>query len=310
MKKTRVGWYLSLDIKEVATKMVSDLMKQNPIDPASKAQFYKTIAEYEDMIFKKYCVINPETEYIKEQINLLKKQYEDELKADKFLAIDEEANYLKEFQEFDKPPIIPEEVAQTEYYRPNPAAFQKRINDNPYAVDVGFSSLENPIYTKLDDFPARMNTRANSQFYDPREQMNRHKIEYPDPVKPFVQKLNTHIFEKMLEHEKHLGAKGVEELYFRGQIDKGVLGGPATGQVGLGGNSIAGPGGFGFLPPNYPPQGASGAGRGPNPNANYQMYDLLRDPEGVDFSYLRLSNPKRSMLSRTLPQIWRSSSTI
>lgn len=97
--------------------------------------------------------------------------------------------------EFDRPPIIPEQVAQTEYYRPNPAAFQKRINDNPYAVDVGFSSLENPIYTKLDDFPARMNTRANSQFYNPQEEIN-HRNEYVAPTKPFAQRLNSMIAEK------------------------------------------------------------------------------------------------------------------
>ena len=66
---------------------------------------------------------NPESEFIKEQINLLKKQYEDELKADKYFELNQEVNYLKEFMEFDKPPIIPEQVAMTEYYRPNPAAF-------------------------------------------------------------------------------------------------------------------------------------------------------------------------------------------
>lgn len=152
-------------------------------------------------VFKRYRVVNPETEFLNVQISQLKKIYDDELAADKLFEVDEDANYLKDFQEFDKPPIVPEHVAQTEFYRPNPAAFQKRMNDNPYAVDVGFSSLENPIFSKMDDFPARMNIRANSEFYNPQDRLNKRE-DYLVPAKPFVQNLNMKIYEKNLLHNK------------------------------------------------------------------------------------------------------------
>lgn len=154
--------------------------------------------------------MNPETEFIKQQIGLLKQQYEEETRADRFFEAEEETNYLKEFQDFDRPPVVPEEIAQTEFYRPNPAAFQKRINDNPYAVDVGFSSLQNPIYSKLDEFPNLMNTRANSQHYNPQDMMNQ-RAEYRDPAKPFAQKLNAVILETAVQKEK------------RGALDELVL---------------------------------------------------------------------------------------
>lgn len=149
-------------------------------------------------MFKKYRIINPETEFVKEQMELLKKQYLEESSADKFFEATEEINYLREFQEFERPPIIPEEVAQTEFYRPNPAAFQKKINDNPYAVDVGFASLENPIYTKLDNFPALQNTRANTMHYNPTQQDQTRF----GSSKPFASKLNAVVIDKLAEADQ------------------------------------------------------------------------------------------------------------
>lgn len=155
-------------------------------------------------------MLNPENEFIKEQVTLLKQQYQEELASTKQFQVDEDHNYLKDFQDFDKPPVVPEGVAQTEFYRPNPAAFQKRINENPYAVDVGFSALQNPIYTKMDDFPARMNPRANSQFYNPNEYIN-HKVDYLAPQKPFVHNMNLKIHERGSDQSK------LDELFLRSQ---------------------------------------------------------------------------------------------
>ena len=212
-------------------------------------------------IFKKYRVINLESDFIKEQIEELKKVYKTELEAEKYFEVHNDQNYLKDFLEFDKPPIIPEQVAQTEYFRPNPAAFQRRLNDNPYAVDVGFSSLENPIYKKLDDMPSRMNPRANSEHYNPREQMNR-KLDYTDPSKPFVQQLNMAVYEKAFER-KQLGM--MDETFLRSAIANGPqasmpFGQPATSQY-----------------PQYPNWSSAMPG---NPN-DQRVYDLLKDPIGV-----------------------------
>ena len=268
-----------LDLQEMADKMVQELLKVNPSDEAGKNSFFNMISEFEDMqfclkrVFKKYCVLNPESEFIKEQIELLKQQYEAETKADRFFEVDEDVNYLKEFQDFDKPPIIPEQVAQTEFYRPNPAAFQKRINDNPYAVDVGFSSLQNPIYSKLDDFPNLLNPRANSQFYNPQDMMN-NRVEYKDPVKPFSQKLNSVILEKAQEKDK------------RGTLDELILKAGILGQS----NQNNGNSPFGVSRPNnfmfgsYQPS-SSNTNSMNQASKYYQLYDFVKDPENVKLVY-------------------------
>lgn len=214
-------------------------------------------------------MINPETEFIKEQIDLLKKQYEDETKADRFFESEEEVNYLKEFQDFEKPPVVPEQVAQTEFYRPNPAAFQKRINDNPYAVDVGFSSLQNPIYSRLDEFPNLMNTRANSQFYNPQDMMN-NRIEYKDPSKPFTQKLNAVILEKAHEKDKR-GA--LDDLILKA----GLMSQPAqTSNVGFSRPSN-------FMFGSFQPQSQQSS-IGPGPANYHKLYDFIKEPENVSQS--------------------------
>lgn len=213
-------------------------------------------------------MVNPETEFIKQQIELLKQQYEEETKADRFFEAEEEVNYLKEFQDFEKPPVVPEEVAQTEFYRPNPAAFQKRINDNPYAVDVGFSSLQNPVYSKLDEFPNLMNTRANSQFYNPHASMNS-RAEYRPPAKPFAQQLNAVVLERAHEREK------------RGTLDDlvlkaGLLGPAKAGQASQMGVSRPSTFMFGSFQPPTAGQAA------PQPAASYhRLYDFIREPEQV-----------------------------
>lgn len=73
--------------------------------------------------------------------------------------------YMEKFQEFDKAPIISEEINNQEFYRPNPAAFQKRLNENPYSVDVGFAKVDNPIYTNEPRMDV-VDTRANTRFYN------------------------------------------------------------------------------------------------------------------------------------------------
>lgn len=73
--------------------------------------------------------------------------------------------YMEEFQSFNKPPVLPEEVNNQEFYRPNPAAFQRKLNENPYVVDVGFSAIDNPVYINKKDVQV-MDTRANSKFYN------------------------------------------------------------------------------------------------------------------------------------------------
>lgn len=243
-------------IKEVAEKMVRELMGVQPTDEASKKKFFNIITQYEEIVFSKYRVINPENEFIREQIALLKNQYDDEMDADKFFEITEDQNYLREFQDFEKPPIVPEQVAQTEFYRPNPAAFQKRINDNPYSVDVGFSSLETPIYTKLDDFPARMNTRANSQFYNPQEHFNQ-RNDTQAPTKPFVQNINMKIYERgqdpqVLDEMILRAEKAQKNSMFASSSQKNLQGSNTQSQN----------------------------------QSNYQIYDLLRDPEAVSFLLL------------------------
>lgn len=214
-------------------------------------------------------MINPETEFIKEQIELLKKQYEEETRADRFFEAEEEVNYLKEFQDFEKPPIVPEQIAQTEFYRPNPAAFQKRINDNPYAVDVGFSSLQNPIYSKLDDFPNLMNTRANSQFYNPQDMMN-NRIEYRDPSKPFTQKLNAVILERAQEKDK------------RGALDDLILKAGLLNQSNQPQNSspfgASKPGNIGFS--SFQPQQSTSAA-GQQASSYHKLYDFIKDSDNV-----------------------------
>ncbi len=216
-------------------------------------------------------MVNPETEFLNEQISQLKKIYDDELLSDKLFEVNEDGNYLKDFQEFDKPPIVPEHVAQTEFYRPNPAAFQKRMNDNPYAVDVGFSSLENPIFTKMDDFPARMNIRANSEFYNPQERLNRRE-DYVAPTKPFVQNLNMKIYEKGLQQNK------LDDLIMK------------TTQ------------GFSKTLPTVterPAPSFSGQ-RIDSPkqpvDRRYDMYDLLREPEQVPVAHAELQTHQRRPL--------------
>ena len=243
-------------IKEMAEKMIKDLLKIDPSTAPGKNNFLAKVDEYEELIFSKYRVSNPETESIKKQVEKLKEQYEQELAADKYMSINDEQNYLNDFLDFDRPPIVPEEVAQTEYYRPNPAAFQRRLNDNPYAVDVGFASLEAPIYSKLEDFPARMNTRANSQAYDPRESMNR-RSEHVAPKKPFVQQLNTAVYEKA---QMHGISGGLDEVYLR---------------------SLAS-GGFGGVTPLQHAQ-QSAQSMAPR-DREFKMFDLLRDPEAVILS--------------------------
>lgn len=44
---------------------------------------------------------------------------------------------MHDFKEFQKPPTLPEDINNTEFYRPNPASYQRRLNLNPYEVDVG-----------------------------------------------------------------------------------------------------------------------------------------------------------------------------
>ena len=218
-------------------------------------------------------MVNPETEFLGEQISQLKKIYADELLADKLFEVDEDANYLRDFQEFDKPPIVPEHLAQTEFYRPNPAAFQKRMNDNPYAVDVGFSSLENPIFSKMDDFPARMNIRANSEFYNPQDRLNRRE-DYLVPAKPFVQNLNMKIYEKSLR---------------RNQLDDLVM-------------KTAPPGHSKTLPTlTERPGTANTLGqRVDSPkradDRRFEMYDLLREPEQVSADHAELPARQRGPL--------------
>lgn len=73
--------------------------------------------------------------------------------------------YMEQFQEFSKPPIISEEINNQEYYRPNPAAFQRKLNENPYSVDVGFSKVDNPIYSNHPRMDV-VDTRANTRFYN------------------------------------------------------------------------------------------------------------------------------------------------
>ena len=228
-------------------------------------------------IFKKYRVVNPETEFMQEQVEKLKKIYEEELAADKFFDVStgDNLNYMKDFQEFDKPPVVPEEVAQTEFYRPNPAAFQKRMNDNPYSVDVGFASLENPIYTKIDDFPARMNIRANSEFYNPQERFN-HRVDYQAPSKPFVQNLNMKIYEKGMQQNK------LDELIMKSnQLNSGNMGQnfPSMPQSS---------GRFGSSQTMMDPQNQQMGGYKNQAN-RYDMYDLLREPQNVKFAHVDLS---------------------
>lgn len=215
--------------------------------------------------------MNPESEFIKEQMNLLVKQYEQEAQADTFFEASEDINYLREFQEFEKPPVVPEDVAQTEFFRPNPAAFQKRINDNPYAVDVGFASLENPIYSRLDDYPALTNTRANTQHYNPTTD----KSSFATSNKPFASKLNAVLVDKLSD------ANG------RGKLDDLIA---KAGMLNF--NSTA----AGFKPSNYtkersyqyssmyPSDGqqVNGPMSGDMTQQNYQnMYDMIRHADNV-----------------------------
>lgn len=217
-------------------------------------------------------------------MDLLVKQYEEEAKADRFFEASEDVNYLKEFQEFERPPVVPEEVAQTEFFRPNPAAFQKRINDNPYAVDVGFASLENPIYSRLDNYPALLNTRANTQHYNPA---------YEKPVayesgKPFASKLNAVLVDKLSE------ADG------RGKLNELIA---KAGMMNF--NSTA----VGFKPTNYSKERSyQYSSMYPNPidgqvqhaqysntnpefvQSNYQsMFDMIRQADNVVIFYSAIS---------------------
>ena len=74
---------------------------------------------------------NPNEQFYKEKAEL------------EFLETErKQADYLNDFQEFAKPPTIPEEANNHDFYRPNPAVYQRRLNENPYEVDVGFTAVE------------------------------------------------------------------------------------------------------------------------------------------------------------------------
>lgn len=71
---------------------------------------------------------------------------------------------MEAFQSFNKPPVVSDQVNNQEFYRPNPAAYQRKLNDNPYVVDVGFSSIDKPVYVNREDLSV-IDNRANSKFY-------------------------------------------------------------------------------------------------------------------------------------------------
>lgn len=75
-------------------------------------------------------------------------------------------DYMKNFQEFSKPPTLPDGINNTEFYRPNPAAYQRRLNSNPYEVDVAHTAVDMPIYTNSDNTSIKLQTRANTAYYN------------------------------------------------------------------------------------------------------------------------------------------------
>lgn len=108
---------------------------------------------------------NEENDFVINQMEGLKKQYTEERDAMPDHNIKNPMMYMEKFQEFTKPPIISEEINNHEYYRPNPAAFQRKLNENPYSVDVGFSKVDNPVYGNHPRMDV-VDTRANTRFYN------------------------------------------------------------------------------------------------------------------------------------------------
>lgn len=87
---------------------------------------------------------------------------------------------MEGFQDFSKAPTIPEDANNLEYYRPNPAVYQRRLNENPYEVDVGFTAVDEPIYTNPKNYGSTSVIRANTAFY------NRDQPNFTDNIQNFA----------------------------------------------------------------------------------------------------------------------------
>ena len=116
-------------------------------------------------IFEKFKIKNEENDFVINQLDGLKDKYREEKAKMPLEKMDNPMKYMEKFQDFSKPPILPPEANNQEYYRPNPAVYQRKLNANPYVVDVGLSKVDNPVYANFPKLDT-IDVRANSRFYN------------------------------------------------------------------------------------------------------------------------------------------------
>ena len=162
-------------------------------------------------IFNKFAVKNDQNEFILEQQKKLREVYEKEreeqISKDNTYHQDP-FRFIRGFQEFNQPPVVSEDITKTEFYRPNPAAFQRKLDKDPYAVDVKFSSIDHPVYGDLDgDY--RVGTQANSKYY------TRDRRQGPDVSnqKPFINQLNYKTYEANEKGRQQAQFMGMHNQY-------------------------------------------------------------------------------------------------